>query len=437
MPPAPVPFTFSVPRADVDDLNARLAATRWPDAAPTPPGMRWDSGAPLDYVQVGDRGGRADGRGVGGGAPVSLPLARPAQSLAKKWAAFDWPAFEARVNAHPNFTLAVQPPGKTKPLALHFIHAKSPNPDAIPLLLIHGWPGSFMEFLDLIPDLAGGTPAFELVVPSLPGFGLSAAPAEPGWGLHATADALVELMTALGHGDRFCVQGGDWGAMVAKSIATRHPARVAAVHTNMPVARPAVTRPWTLVQAALAPLAERGVKNPFISKEEALGLKAILRYAAVESGYMRQQSTRPQTLAYGLTDSPAGTLAWVCEKFHAWADRGAVPPGEEAPTAIFGDETLLANVSLYWLNKRIASSIRFYKEVERAGEIKALLASKCAAPTGVLVCPRELFRPPRAWVAAGYNLKRWTRAAAGGHFAALENRAAFVDDVRSFFAEWH
>ena len=332
--------------------------------------------------------------------------------------------------------MAVRPPGKAHALDLHFMHAKSADPDAIPLLLLHGWPGSFMEFIDIIPDLTTGSPAFEVIVPSLPGFGLSAAPAEPGWGLAAAADAMAELMTALGHA-RFCVQGGDWGAMVAKSVAVRHPARVAALHTNMPVARPALTRPWTLAQAALAPMAERGLKNPFISKEEALGLRAILNYAAVESGYMRQQSTRPQTLAYGLSDSPAGTLAWVSEKFHAWADRGAVPPGQEAPTAIFGDDTLLGNVSLYWLNRRIASSIRFYKEVEAGGEIKALLASKCAAPTGVLMCPRELFRPPRAWVAAGYNLKRWSRAAAGGHFAALEARGAFVDDVRAFFGEWH
>ena len=268
-----------------------------------------------------------------------------------------------------------------------------------------------------------GTPAFDVVAPSLPGYGFSPAPTRPGFGIRATAAAVNALMLALGY-DRYMVQGGDWGSIVARALGTHHAAHAAAVHVNMVLARPRLTAPWTLLQAANAPLARWAPL--FITKDEAKHLGRLATYAARESGYFRIQATRPQTLAYGLTDSPAGLMAWIVEKFRQWSDCGG------DPLSVFSMDDLLTNVCLYWFPQSAASSVRLYAEAEKGGELGPLMSGRCAAPTAALLLPKELFRPPRAGAAVHYNLKRWTVGDRGGHFAALEVPEALVADVRAF-----
>jgi epoxide hydrolase len=409
--------------------------------------------------------------------------ARPKQQkLVAHWrSAFDWRALESRLNARPQFKWAYEGVG------IHFFHitraaaasapttsntsttaaasqppsapttsntsttaAASQPPTLGPLLLLHGWPGSFLEFDAIIDDLLSNGGFQSLVIPSLPGYGFSDAPKTRGWGVRKVAAALHALMTeGLGFA-HYNVQGGDWGALIARALGTSHAEGARAVHVNMPVARPALSSPRTLLQALNAPFARYA--RPFLTKKEAAGLAAGWRYASAESGYFKLQSTRPQTLGYGLSDSPAFLCAWICEKFGAWTDTAgdlpslpadATPADKAAARAsvraarlleVFSLDALIGNVALYWFGRTAASSVRLYKETEAGGDVGWLLRRTCVAPTGVLVTPHELFRPPRAWVAAHYNLKRWTEAARGGHFAAMEAPGAFVEDVCAFFA---
>jgi pimeloyl-ACP methyl ester carboxylesterase len=279
---------------------------------------------------------------------------------------------------------------------------------------MHGWPGSVVEFLDVIPRLAdpdvhGGAARdrFDVVAPSLPGYGFSEPTRTAGWDVHRIARAFVELMQRLGYG-RYGVQGGDWGAQIATRIGALDPEHCAAVHLNMPIAR----RPET--------------PGPLTDEEKA-DLAAMARFQREEAAYALQQATRPQTLGVALNDSPAGLLAWVIEKFRAWSDCAG------HPETVFTRDQLLTNVMVYWVTQTITSSMRLYRESRQAGlweETPAFVA----APTGVARYPKEeVLRIPRAWVERSYNVTRWSVMPRGGHFAAMEQPAPFVDDVREFF----
>jgi pimeloyl-ACP methyl ester carboxylesterase len=370
MHPTISPFRIEIPERDLSELHDRLARTRWPDELPD---AGWDYGVPLQTVQ----------------------------DLAAQWqSAFDWRAWEARLNALPQYTTVID--GQL----IHFLHIESPEPNAIPLVLTHGWPGSVLEFLDVIGPLSdpaahGGDPtdAFHLVIPSIPGFGFSGPTSERGWHVERIAAAWTTLMTRLGY-ERFGVQGGDWGMGISRLAAVGAPKQVIGAHLNY------------LVTPPQEPL-------PDLSAEDRARITQIERYLAEPSGHMRLQATRPQTLAFGLTDSPAGQLAWIAEKVLTWAD----------PATPISTDWLLANVSLYWLTRTAASSARLYRE--SVG--KQRLVTTGDVPIGVAVFPHDLVRPVRA-LAEPYNrITHWTEMPRGGHFAALEAPELLVPDIRDFF----
>ncbi|HCB33867.1 MAG TPA: epoxide hydrolase [Acidimicrobiaceae bacterium] len=369
------PFRIDVPDAALADLRSRLAATRWPEAEPVDD---WSQGVPLAYVQ----------------------------EVCRYWAdEYDWPARQARLNRHDQFTAPVDG------IDVHFVHARSPESDALPLLITHGWPGSVVEFDKVIEPLSdpaahGGDPAdaFHVVCPSLPGYGFSSKPTETGWGVERIADAWAHLMAGLGY-DRFGAQGGDWGSAVTAALGARHPDVCAGIHLNMVV-----------------PSGIPSDREP--DAEELAALAALGHYQDWDSGYSKQQSTRPQTLGYGLTDSPAGQAAWILEKFQAWTDCDGHPEN-----ALSRDE-MLDNIMLYWLNAGAASSARLYWE-----SFRKMGPDKVTVPTGVAKFPKEIIPPVRSWAESTYtDIRRWTEMPVGGHFAAFEQPELFVDDVRAFFA---
>lgn len=374
----PEPFEVDIPDADLDDLRRRLAATRWPDREPVDD---WSQGVPLEYLQ----------------------------SVCDYWRdTYDWRICEARLNALPQFRTTIDG------VDIHFLHVRSPEADATPLVLTHGWPGSVVEFLDVIdalanPVLHGGTPsdAFHLVVPSLPGFGLSGRPSTVGWNRERVADAWVELMATLGY-DRFIAQGGDWGASVSNQLAIRHPDHLLAVHVNLVSVGPATADLDSLSGEEAAAVAE--------------WQRVDAHHSRWEVGYMHQQRTRPQTLGYGLTDSPAGQCAWILEKFRSWSDCG------DDPVAGFGIDRLLDNISLYWLTATATSSARFYWECQPAPFDVVV-----DVPAGATIYPREIRRPRRQWAERVYrDLRYWNEVERGGHFAAFEVPVTFVDELRRF-----
>jgi epoxide hydrolase len=308
-----------------------------------------------------------------------------------------------RLNALPQFTAAIDG------LAVHFIHLRSPHPEAVPLVLTHGWPGSVLEFVDLLgpltdPEAHGGEPAdaFHVVVPSLPGYGFGGKPTAPGWGVERIADAWAELMAGLGY-ERYIAQGGDWGSPVSIALALRHPEAVAGLSLNYP----------------LPPL--HGAADP--SEEERADLAHLKYFRAEEMGYSTQQATRPQTVAYGLTDSPAAQCAWIVEKFRAWSDCDGHPENS------FSRDELLDNVMVYWLNATAGSSARLYWEsfgsaFAGAGEI--------ATPTAYVAYPREIFRLSERLARTRFtDLRHYARPERGGHFAALEVPELFLRELRS------
>ncbi len=385
------PFTIDVSPEVLDDLRARLVNTRWPEAETVDD---WSQGAPLRYVQ----------------------------EICDYWAnGYDWPARQTLLNAWPQFTTSIDnhvPDGVSDrrtgddPVDVHFIHERSPQEDALPLVLTHGWPGSVVEFAKSIGPLtdpaAHGAPdaqAFHVVCPSLPGYGFSCKPTRAGWNVETIADAWRDLMNRLGY-DRFGAQGGDWGSAVTTALGARHPDAVVGIHLNM-VMRGKVPKD----------------REPTPDEREALAKAA--HYNEWDSGYSKQQSTRPQTLGYGLTDSPAGQAAWIIEKFWAWTDCDGHPEN-----ALTRDE-MLDNVMLYWLNGNAASSGRLYWE-----SFRQMSRFAVDVPTGVAVFPKEIIPPVRAWSEPVYtDIRRWTEMPRGGHFAAFEQPELFVDDVRAFFAE--
>lgn len=370
------PFTVSVPRSEIEDLRHRLRATRWPAAETVDD---WSQGVPLEYLRA----------------------------LCAYWAdGYDWAARQARLNSVDQWLTEVDG------LPIHFLHVRSPHAAALPLVLTHGWPGAVTEFLDVIgpltdPSRYGGDPAdaFSVVVPSLPGYGWSGKPGESGWGLARIADAWVELMARLGY-PRFGAQGGDWGSFVSVNLGARHPDRTIGVHLNM----------------ASAP-APRGHEPG--SERELRALRAERHYRTVDSGYAVQQQTRPQTLGYGLADSPVGQCAWILEKFWAWTDCAG------DPVQAIGADRILDLASIYWFTNSAASSARLYWE---SAQDPAHLRPTVPVPTGVSLYPHDIYQPLEAWAREQYpDLRMWREHDRGGHFAAMEQPQLFVDDVRDFF----
>ena len=369
------PFRISIPESDLDDLRRRIKATRWPYAEPVDD---WSQGVPLSYVR----------------------------DVAEYWAGdYDWRRAETALNRFPQFVIEIDG------VDIHFIHRTSPEANAFPVIMTHGWPGSVVEFHKVIEPLvdpvAHGGPAgqaLNLVCPTLPGYGFSGKPTTSGWGIEKIAEVWAILMDRLGYG-RFVAQGGDWGAAVATQIG-RNGGACAGIHLNMPIGAP--------TKAAR--------ENPTAEDRDALA--AFKYYQDWDSGYSKQQATRPQTLGYALTDSPVGQLAWILEKFWAWTDCDGHP--ENA----LGRDEMLDNVMLYWLTGSAASSARLYWESFGKNRGKA----KVEVPTGVAAFPKEILRMPRAWCEDYYNITHWTKMDRGGHFAAFEQPEAFTNDVRAFLA---
>jgi epoxide hydrolase len=366
------PFRIDVPSDVLDDLQTRLARTRWPEAECVDD---WSQGIPLAYTR----------------------------ELASYWADdYDWRSREAALNRFDQFTTEIDG------LDIHFIHQRSAHADALPLVITHGWPGSIVEFHKVIEPLVNpasgrAEDAFHVVCPSLPGYGFSGKPSHTGWGVGKIAEAWETLMGRLGY-DRYGAQGGDWGAAVTTQIG-RNRGHCVGIHLNMPIARPA---------ASAGDLTE----------EEQQALAEMAEHRKWGTGYSKQQSTRPQTLGYGLVDSPVGQLAWIVEKFWAWTDCGGHPEN-----ALSRDE-LLDNVMLYWATGSGASSARLYWESFN----NFFADGRVELPTGVASFPKEILRMPRRWCENAYNITHWSMMPRGGHFAAFEQPDLFVDDVRKFFS---
>jgi microsomal epoxide hydrolase len=369
MPDAPRTFRLQVPDADLHDLKERLARTRWPDEPPLEP---WSTGTSLAY----------------------------AKELCEYWRErFDWRAWERRLNAFPQFTAQVCG------IDLHFIHVRSPDPDAIPLVLSHGWPGSVFEFHKLIPLLA---PHFHVVAPSLPGYGLSFKPGQRRFGVEEIAQCFADLMSMLGY-PRFGAQGGDWGAFVSTVLGHRYRERVIGIHLNLLAVR----------------RDPKMVAEP--TPEEKVFLRELAHWLKEDTAYQAIQGTRPQTLAFGLTDSPAGLAAWVAEKFRAWSDCDG-----RIENAISRDE-LLANISLYWFTGAIGSSFwPYYARLHGPWPVPE--GQTVDVPMGYAAFPKEILRPPRSVAQRMYtDIRRWSAMPKGGHFAALEQPALLANEVREFF----
>jgi pimeloyl-ACP methyl ester carboxylesterase len=380
MKKSPEPFTLQVPDAALADLRERLARTRFPDQAPGEP---WAYGTDVGWMR----------------------------DFVAYWRdRFDWRAEEARLNALPQFKVPLHG------IDLHYLHVPGRGPDPFPLLLSHGWPGSVFEFLDLIPRLTdparfGDDPAdaFTVVAPSLPGYGLSFAPGQPRFGVEAIADCFADLMTEVLGYRRFAAQGGDWGSFITGRLGYAHADRLVGIHVNMmPVRRD-----------------PNMVKNP--TPEERQFLDDLTLFLKEETGYQWIQGTRPQTLAFALTDSPAGLAAWVVEKFRTWSDsRGDVE-------SVFSRDHLLANIALYWFTGAIGSSFwPYYARMHGPWPIPE--GETVDVPTGYCAFPREIVRPPRSVAERTFtDIRRWTVMPRGGHFAAMEQPEALAKEIREFF----
>jgi epoxide hydrolase len=373
------PYRIDIPQAELDDLADRLARTRWTGELP---GTGWSYGVPAGYLK----------------------------ELAEYWrTSYDWRKAEAELNSFPQFTTTIDGAN------VHFLHVRSPEPGALPLILTHGWPGSIVEFLDLIGPLTdpvahGGqaSDAFHVVIPSIPGFGFSGPTREQGWGPARVARAWAVLMERLGY-ERYGAQGGDFGSGISRRLGVHVPERVIGVHLNFLLTFPSGD-PAEMAGLTPAELARLG------------GLK---RYTEELSGYMHLQVQRPQTLGHALADSPVGQLAWIVEKFKEWTFEAAVP--EDA----IPRDRILTNVMLYWLTNTAASSARFYKESAASWGTPQTLT----VPTALALFPGELALPIRSFAErTNTGIVRWTEYDRGGHFAALEVPDLLITDIREFFA---
>jgi epoxide hydrolase len=379
---APIrPFRIEIPQADLDDLRDRLARTRWPDELP---GVGWDYGVPLDYLK----------------------------ELAAYWGTgYNWRAWEAKLNAYPQFTTTIDGAN------VHFLHVRSPEANALPLILTHGWPGSIVEFLEVIgpltdPRAHGGDPAdaFDVVIPSIPGYGFSGPTHDAGWTTARVANAWAELMRRLGY-ERYGAQGGDWGAFISPELGRIAPDHVVGVHVNAA----------TMGFIPLGPV-EPDELATFTDAEKAR-LVRLNRFLADGNGYFQIQATRPQTLAYGLTDSPVGQLAWIVEKFKEWTY-----PSEDLPEAAIDRDRILTDVMLYWLTRTAGSSARTYYENMHASNWGQQPGT---TPTGVAVFAEDV--AIRRYAERGNNIVHWSEFDRGGHFAAMEAPDLLVGDIHEFF----
>jgi len=352
------PFRIDVPQADLDDLRERLARTRWPNELA---GAGWDYGFPLARLR----------------------------ELAEHWrTGYDWRAHEARLNELAHFTTEID--GQR----IHFVHIRSARPDALALILTHGWPGSFLEFLDVIEPLSRD---FHLVIPSIPGFGFSGPTHERGWDIVRVARAWAELMRRLGY-ERYGAQGGDFGSGISLALGAVAPERVAGVHVNFLPTRPEPAAGLELSDSDEARLAK------------------VRQLMASRPPYQALQALTPQTIGYALTDSPVGQLVWIAERFAQWTD----------PRSPISDDRLLTDVSLYWLTATAASSARLTRETPRRSE-------PCPVPVGVAVFPHDITLPVRPLAERRYDIRHWSEFDRGGHFAAMEVPELLADDLRKFF----
>jgi epoxide hydrolase len=373
------PFRIEVPETELDDLRQRLARTRWPDELP---GVGWSRGVPLDYLK----------------------------ELAAYWRdRYEWRNHEARLNEFSQFTTTIDGTN------LHYLHVRSPEPHALGLVLTHGWPGSIVEFLDVIgpltiPRAHGADPAdaFHVVIPSIPGFGFSGPTREPGWTERRVARAFAELMHRLGY-ERYGAQGGDVGAGISPDLGRVDPDHVIGVHVNAA----------TVGFMPFPPLQEAELAE--LTDAEKARVERIARYLADEFGYAQIQSTRPQTLSYGLTDSPVGQLAWIVEKFQGWTHDSEVPED-----AVDRDQ-MLTNVMLYWLTRTAGSAANIYYEGMHSGQ----WPEPSSTPTGVAVFAEDI--SIRRYAEQTNNIVHWSEFDRGGHFAAMEAPDLLVGDVREFF----
>ena len=374
-------FRIDIPQADLDDLADRLARTRWPSSLPGPV---WERGVPVSYLR----------------------------ELAEYWrGGFDWRAQEARLNSWPQYITQID--GQK----IHFLHVRSPEPDATPLLLLHGWPGSVVEFTRVIGPLSdprahgdASAPAFDLVIPSLPGFGFSGPVTEPGWGSRRMAAALAELMRQLGY-RRYGAQGGDYGAFVGPDLGRVDPEHVIGIHVNAA----------TMGFIPFGDIPEQDQAT--FTDLEKQRVQRLQHYMTDGNGYFQIQSTRPQTLSYALTDSPAGQLAWIVEKFKEWTNSGHALPEDAIPR-----DEILADVSVYWFTGTAGSAANMYYETMHSGDWPTL----SGVPTGVAVFAEDV--AIRRYAEGANNIVHWSDFETGGHFAALETPDLLVQDVRAFFA---
>ena len=375
------PFKIEVTDATLADLRERLARTRFPDQLE---GANWDYGTELTYLR----------------------------KLVAYWQdGFDWRAQERLLNSFPQFTTTIDDH------RVHFLHVRSPHENAFPLVVTHGWPGSIFEFHKILGPLTDPTQhggdardAFHVVCPSIPGYGFSEPPRTRGWDAQRMAGMNAKLMARLGY-SRYGAQGGDWGSIISTQTALVDPQHCAGIHLNMVVAMP-----------------PQGVANPMegLNEVEMKAVGDLFSFQKDETGYQQIQGSKPQTLGYGLNDSPAGLAAWIVEKFRTWSDCG----GDVEKR--FTKDELLTNVMIYWVTNSITSSTRLYYETMKSGRFGPA-STRIEVPTGCAIFPKEIYRAPRAWAEKSFNVQQWTVMPSGGHFAALEEPKLLVDDVRSFF----
>jgi pimeloyl-ACP methyl ester carboxylesterase len=374
------PFRIEIPQADLDDLHDRLARIRWPDELP---GVSWDYGIPLGYLK----------------------------ELAEYWRVeYDWRAHEARLNQFPQFMTTIEGADA------HFLHLRSPEPRALPLILTHGWPGSVVEFMKIIGPLAnpsahGGDPAdaFHVVCPSMPGYGLSGPTRDRGWDVRRVAKVFAELMGRLGY-ERYGAHGSDWGSRVTRELSLLDAEHVFGIH---------------LIMMLSSILPQDPAELKALSGEEKRRVQRQEHFRTDQMGYGMIQSTRPQTLAYALTDSPVGQLAWIVEKFKEFTDSKNLPED-----AVDRDQ-MLTNVMLYWLTRTAGSSGRLYFETARTGGWGKPEPS--TVPTGVAVFPQDISIAIRRFAERDNNIVHWSEFDRGGHFPAMEEPDLLIGDLRTFF----
>ena len=375
------PYKIEIPDSVLDDLKSRLERTRWPDELP---GTGWDYGSNLDYVK----------------------------ELVEYWRTkFDWHAQEKLINSFSHFK------SKVDGLNIHFIHEKGKGPNPMPLVITHGWPGTFFEMYKVIPMLSdpashGGNPAdaFDVVAPSMPGYGFSDATDKRGLSVLSIGDLWAKLMSEnLGY-QRFAAQGGDWGARVTAKLGLSHGDKVIGIHTT----------------STSSPTPYQGPGTRELSEAEKAMLAQRVQWLADEGGYSHIQATKPQTLSYGLNDSPAGLAAWIVEKYRTWSDCGGDVESR------FTKDELLTTITIYWVTQSINSSTRLYFEsFFQAWDLAK--DEKIQVPVAIASFPRENSVPLREWAERSFNIQQWTDMPSGGHFAALEEPDRLVEDIRKFF----